>query len=709
MKNLSIFFLLLLTATTEGFSQQNHVLNGNFSQTIIDSTYNLPVPADWTLTGKAKTDDGSWIFNLDTTWLPPGADKAVKFSGEITEPFQLELKQTVSGLSKGLYRLSAEAAFSEPNVFFLYAETGGNVMTSYMLPSNSYESKILNYIPVSDGICTVGFTANSDGRDWFYISNFSLIRIGDIPSDSIVVSGSFESKFNRYHQGQIFEGIQTDTWNDTVWQNDRIHKQIILWCDQYALNLSYETGDLVKGTDTIPSKNIRLRFPTYVKGDSIPKDCWQQIDGRTPAKIADALSIDTISVISPTDPLKIWVTIDTPSDIPPGIYQGHINVRGTNDSVHKTFNIKLNVVDKRLPDVSDWSYRLDLWQFPFHLLDIKFSSVIPFSSEHFDLIKPYYELLADAGQYSITTYIKDGAFQEGKTMIKWTRRISGDWEFDYTDFDFFVSQMMLWGINKQINCFSLAGWQKNTIRYYDEETASFQVLEVPIGSIEFQNIWTIFLTDFKTHLIEEDWFSKTVLFMDEIRNDEINMVIDVIKSHDPTWKVALAGSWANYSAENSLDEYCIFFPNMPEGDFSNRVLTFYTSCSHLVPNNYVTLVNSPAEMKWMSWYALQSNMVGYSRWAYDYGTQTDPLDVQDNANTAGDSNMIYRSHDGTHPVSAIRFELLREGIQDYEKIKILNNSELNSLIEQFNAASGNNALEFIEEGDALLKRISIED
>ena len=41
------------------------------------------------------------------------------------------------------------------------------------------------------------------------------------------------------------------------------------------------------------------------------------------------------------------------------------------------------------------------------------------------MVKPFYLLLADAGQKCITTYIKDGAFRDGQSMVKWIKKMMG--------------------------------------------------------------------------------------------------------------------------------------------------------------------------------------------------------------------------------------------------------------------------------------------
>ena len=72
-------------------------------------------------------------------------------------------------------------------------------------------------------------------------------------------------------------------------------------------------------------------------------------------------------------------------------------------------------------------------------------------------------------------------------------------------------------------------------------------------------------------------------------------------------------------------------------------------------------------MVWVAWYAKAKGLNGFLRWAYDYWTKADPQDVRDGSNTAGDFSLIYRSDNSLSsvPLSSIRLELLREGIQDY--------------------------------------------
>jgi hypothetical protein len=525
------------------------------------------------------------------------------------------------------------------------------------------------------------------------------VQPGSEPENPL--QGSFESKFVRYQSGQKYMGKVSTTWTDTAWINDRIHRQLVLWAASGRLsNLTYEVSDLKGSSASIASSGIRLRFLQYVVGDALALDCGKQT-ARTPVNIADALSPIPPAQAS-DDPIKIWITIDIPPNTLPGKYTGSIAVKS--DTSEQTFSVDILVANRTLPLVRDWSFHLDLWQFPFQLASI--SKVQPFSDDYFLLVEPFYMLLADAGQATITTYIKDGAFLPNQTMVKWTRNADDSWTFDYANFDKYVEKMMSWGIDKQISCFSLVGWNTPT-GYQDVASGSYKKIDLIPGEPDFEAVWSIFLSSFKNHLNSKGWFSKAVIYMDEIPDAQMTKTIAVIKGNDPNWKIGVAGSHLSATNELALYDYSALLSSSRVT--KSPVSTFYTSCSQTIPNNYVTPENNPAEMTWMAWHAAATGLNGYLRWAYDYWTKTDPLNIQDGSNSAGDFSMIYRANNAlpNQALSSIRLELLREGIQDFEKIKILSDAQLNMEVRRFNAASGSLAAEMVGKGESLIKQLSV--
>jgi hypothetical protein len=87
-------------------------------------------------------------------------------------------------------------------------------------------------------------------------------------------------------------------------------------------------------------------------------------------------------------------------------------------------------------------------------------------------------------------------------------------------------------------------------------------------------------------------------------------------------------------------------------------------CNPPKPNNF--LFSPPIEGQWISWYASAYGYNGFLRWAYDAWPQDPTRDARHGSWASGDCYLVYPGAN-----SGIRFEKLRQGISDYEKIRIL--------------------------------------
>ena len=88
----------------------------------------------------------------------------------------------------------------------------------------------------------------------------------------------------------------------------------------------------------------------------------------------------------------------------------------------------------------------------------------------------------------------------------------------------------------------------------------------------------------------------------------------------------------------------------------------------------LTADTSPADVEWLTWYTEKLKQDGFSRWAYDYWQSSNPLDLREGlTHTSGDYAMIYRTSNDAdlRPLTSIRLETLRHGIQSFEKRRIL--------------------------------------
>jgi len=92
--------------------------------------------------------------------------------------------------------------------------------------------------------------------------------------------------------------------------------------------------------------------------------------------------------------------------------------------------------------------------------------------------------------------------------------------------------------------------------------------------------------------------------------------------------------------------------------------TYYTCCVEGYPNTFT--FSPPAESAWLGWYAAAKGFNGYLRWAFNCWNKTPLQDTRFRTWSAGDTYLVYPG-----PRSSIRFERMTEGIQDYEKIRLL--------------------------------------
>jgi hypothetical protein len=283
------------------------------------------------------------------------------------------------------------------------------------------------------------------------------------------------------------------------------------------------------------------------------------------------------------------------------------------------------------------------------------------------------QMLADAGQKSITATIiydpwNSQTYDVYGSMIKWTKKKDGTWKYDYSIFDQWISYMKSIGINKLINCYSMIPWNLK-FYFYDERAGKDTLIVAQPGSAEYTAHWVPMLTDFAKHLKEKGWFSHTTIAMDERPMDAMQKAIKVIKEADKDFKISLAGAY-HPELKNDLFDYCVASnqvidpATMQSRDDAGFNTTFYTSCSEGYPNTFT--FSPPAEATWLGWFAANKGYDGYLRWAYNCWPAKPSEDSRFGHWSSGDTYFVYPGYR-----SSIRFERLKEGIQDYEKIQIL--------------------------------------
>ncbi len=513
----------------------------------------------------------------------------------------------------------------------------------------------------------------------------------------------------RFVRSEIPKITPQNSWSGTVWKGERISLQLVLWSNDSVTNVNTKISDFKsKEGQTLSSEIAKINFVKYVITDEFGEGCGY----RKPEDFASSLAADVLEPVSSyaiksQETRPIWVTIDIPENAIAGEYQSTftLNIEGQKT---KEFKLNLNVLNRVLPPAIDWKFHLHLWQNPYAVS--RFHKVKPWSPEHIALLKPLMKRLADAGQKVITVSLNKRpwggqTFDQFEAMIEWKKKKDGSWEYDYAIFDTWVQLMMDLGIKNQISCYSMVPWG-NEFYFFDEiQNKEIKITASP-GTPEYEALWIPFLEQFKAHLQQKGWNKITRIAMDERSPEEMKAMLKLLNKYAPEFGVSFADNHKSYKLyPTELKDMSVAFGHpVDEADLQQRranhyISTHYVCCSDKFPNTFT--FSPPAEGVFIGWYTIAANFDGFLRWAYNSWTENPLQDSRFRAWPAGDTYIVYPDNR-----SSIRFETLREGIQDSEKIRVLRAyftenkmtselSELNSIVQKFNITTKPENLELL--------------
>lgn len=480
-----------------------------------------------------------------------------------------------------------------------------------------------------------------------------------------------------------------DCQSDTTvyaWRGERIGIEAVLFSSIDAGKLKLQLQSPRKASWLRQAASAH--FLRYVLTDQF-KSCGAHPTDLPPYLVPDVIDTQNELHVPAMQTRPVWLTIDVPCNAPPGEYVLTLSVSG-----HlKKHNLRLRLVvsNRTLPAPADYGFHLDFWQQPYAVS--RYYGVERWSDEHFNLLRPYMELLARGGQSVVSAILfyepwGDQSHDKFSPMVQTTKRRDGSWAYDYSIFDHWVAFMQSCGISKQINCFSMVPWDM-TFRYYDEAQRQDVELKTTTSAAEYKELWTSFLTSFAAHLREKGWFEKTLIAMDERGLRNMLDAYAVAQEAVPGLKMALAG---NYHAElaDKLADYCVAYgQQFTEQEISVRrakgwTSTFYTSCAEREPNIFTN--SSPAEAAYLPLYAVACGFDGYLHWSWLNWPDAPLTDSRFRLFPPGDTFVVYPG-----PRSSVRWERFIEGVQQAEKIRILR-AEYNEQHDKATLQRLNNAL-----------------
>ena len=284
-----------------------------------------------------------------------------------------------------------------------------------------------------------------------------------------------------------------------------------------------------------------------------------------------------------------------------------------------------------------------------------------------------------------------------RSMVARVRHPDGSWSFDYTMFDRYVELAMDCGITGQINCYSLLTWS-GRLYYTDAATGDERFMLCDTTGPEFAEYWAPFLRDFERHLAAKGWLERARLAVDEAPAHMMQAMTELVRANAPRLRISLAGNQApSHYTGLDLAEFSIILDHASDEllrDIASRkaegrITTFYVCLDPKRPNTFVR--SPPAEAVWIGYYTAVNGYDGFLRWAWTTWPENPLRDSSYWGHPylhylpAGDAFLLYPG-----PRSAVRWELLRDGFEEWEKLRILREAhggelppELAALLERF--------------------------
>lgn len=448
-----------------------------------------------------------------------------------------------------------------------------------------------------------------------------------------------------------------------AWKGERVSAQAVLSTPVAFSSVKMSVSDLKCGKNIIPASAVSKFFVCYTICGA-----WQNND---PVLLPERLEEYESMAVDANTSRPLWIEVKVPASAAAGLYKATLTVDCDGQKLSLPF--QLQVSGNVLPEPEEWSFHLDLWQNPYAAA--RYYQVPLWSKEHFDAMRPTMEAYAKAGAKVITASIiqhpwNGQTLDPFESMIAKMKQVDGSWKYDYSVFDKWIEFMLSCGITQQIDCYTLVPWHYK-FDYYDCATNSVRYVECKPSEQAYRDMIFPFLKDFAAHLKAKGWFDITCIAMDERPMDQMNAAYALVKEADPGFRIAGAADYNVGSSEadkiqdmSVAYEFNLLTPETLARRHANgQFLTFYTCCGPEKPNTFT--FSDLAESAFIGWHAAAVGYDGYLRWALCSWPEQPKQDTRFGPWSSGDTFLLYPG------CSSLRFERLVEGIQDYEKIRII--------------------------------------
>jgi len=451
-------------------------------------------------------------------------------------------------------------------------------------------------------------------------------------------------------------------------RNEYLSAQCVVKADEDIQRLTISVSPLTntEQSGSLPSETVQWSFVGSIPiEENTPKLLKADLIRPAPARFPDYLAEDKETSVAKGRHRAIYLTVKIPKNTKAGAYEGAVTAQ--TEKGDKSLPIHLTVYPLTLPDerhlmVTEW-YSTGNFK--------KFHDVDSSDSERFyDMLKVYAENMAEHRQ---------NVFRVSLDLIAGKKGSDGKVTFDFSRFDKWAD--IFWKTNRMdlletgfVARFGEEGWSSREILLRD-----FRIYDEPANrttTMPGKEFLPIFLPALENHLREKGWLEKTVFHIaDEPSNHNVTSwreASEFVHNHAPSLRRIDAIETTHFFDTleiwvPKLDHLATWYDAYREAQAQGYELWFYTVGifqGGSLPNKTVDV--PLIESRILHWLNYRYGLKGYLHWGFNAWTD-DPFEAP--GQHRGDGWHVYPRKNGL--INSLRWEQMRNGIQDYEYLWML--------------------------------------
>lgn len=440
--------------------------------------------------------------------------------------------------------------------------------------------------------------------------------------------------------------------------------QLVVLCDR-GTEARVSVSDLVGPQGFISASAVETGFVGYVPvAANTAGTPPEELVATAPCEIPDPILPGVEAEVRSGRAQPIWLTVRTPRDAQPGSYRGTVTVSAAGEE--RVIPLSLTVYSFEVPVerhlfYTNWcspglfasKHGLEMW-----------------SEEFWAMFERYLAAMADHRQNIL--WVDPGT-------IEITEDAEG-FHFDFSRFDRWIETCERHGVAdrieiQQLGTFGPDGWSGDQIVLMGRPVRSVDTGETRMAAPE--EILPGFLMALEAHLRERGWLEKTLLHIaDEPSQSNAASWSEqsaFVRQYAPNIRQIDAIEGPRFEGLDvwvpKLSHLRSWYPHYQRARADGAELWFYTCCHPmgLYPNRFLDY--SLLKTRVLHWYNWRYDLAGYLHWGLNFWTDDPFTEVTRGGLPPGDCYIVYPGPDG--PLSSIRWDALRDGIEDYEYLWLL--------------------------------------